>query len=116
MSASIIDGKSIAAQVRAEVAKEVEELTGAGITPGLATVLVGDDPASKVYVAGKRKACAEAGIAAWDHDLEASTPQDELLDLVERLNRDDGVHGILVQLPLPEHIDEQLVVDAVTPA
>ncbi|HYZ46607.1 MAG TPA: tetrahydrofolate dehydrogenase/cyclohydrolase catalytic domain-containing protein [Actinomycetota bacterium] len=115
MSASIIDGRSIAAQVRAEVAKDVEELTSAGITPGLATVLVGEDPASRVYVAGKRKACAEVGIAAWDHDLAASTPQDELLGLIDRLNHDDDVHGILVQLPLPEHIEERLVVDAVNP-
>jgi methylenetetrahydrofolate dehydrogenase (NADP+)/methenyltetrahydrofolate cyclohydrolase len=116
MTASIIDGRAIAAQVRAEVARAVEELAAKDLQPGLATVLVGEDPASKVYVAGKRKACAEVGISAWDHDLEASTPQDELLALIDRFNRDEGVHGILVQLPLPEHIDERAVVDAVSPA
>ena len=116
MSATVIDGKAIAQQVRAEVKEDVAELARAGVTPGLATVLVGDDPASRVYVSSKRKACAEAGIAAWDHDLEASIPQAELLETIERLNRDERVHGILVQLPLPEHIDEAVVVDAVSPA
>ena len=116
MTASLIDGKAIAADVRSEVADEVRRLSERGVRPGLATVLVGDDPASRVYVSSKRKACAEVGIEAWDHDLDASTPQDELLSLIGRLNRDERVHGILVQLPLPEHIDERLVVDAVTPA
>jgi methylenetetrahydrofolate dehydrogenase (NADP+)/methenyltetrahydrofolate cyclohydrolase len=115
MSATLIDGKAIAKQVRAEVAEEAAELTSRGTTPGLATVLVGDDPASRVYVSSKRKACAEAGIKAWDNDLPASTPQGELLELIEDLNRRDEVHGILVQLPLPEHIDEQLVLDSVDP-
>ncbi len=117
MTATIIDGKAISVQVRAEVAEEVSTLAQThGLTPGLATVLVGEDPASKVYVASKRKACAQAGINAWDNDLDASTPQPELLDLLARLNEDPSVHGILVQLPLPEHIDEQLVLDAVSPA
>ncbi|HEX2241234.1 MAG TPA: tetrahydrofolate dehydrogenase/cyclohydrolase catalytic domain-containing protein [Actinomycetota bacterium] len=116
MAAKIIDGKAIAAEIRKEVAAEVAELGEGGITPGLATVLVGEDPASKVYVSSKRKACAEAGIKAWDHDLDASIPQDELLDLLRRLNDDDSVHGILVQLPLPEHIDEELVLNAVSPS
>ena len=116
MRASLIDGRAIAADVRAEVAETVRALSARGITPGLATVLVGDDPASRVYVSSKRKACAQVGIEAWDHDLDASTPQDELLSLIDRLNADDRVHGILVQLPLPEHIDERLVVDAVEPA
>lgn len=115
MTAKIIDGKAIAAEVRAEVAEETKELAARGVTPGLATVLVGEDPASRVYVAGKRKACAEVGINSWDHDLDASTPQDELLELLGRLDADPSVHGILVQLPLPEHIDEQLVLDAVAP-
>ena len=115
MSAEIIDGKAIAADVRREVAVEVERLGHQGITPGLAVVLVGDDPASKVYVGGKRKASAEVGIKSWDHDLPASTPQEELLGLLQDLNNDDSVHGILVQLPLPEHIDESLVLDAVPP-
>ncbi|MDQ3986126.1 MAG: bifunctional 5,10-methylene-tetrahydrofolate dehydrogenase/5,10-methylene-tetrahydrofolate cyclohydrolase [Actinomycetota bacterium] len=115
MTARIIDGKAIAADVRREVGDETERLGERGITPGLATVLVGDDPASKVYVGGKRKACAEVGIKAWDHDLPASTPQDDLLRLLDDLNNDSGVHGILVQLPLPEHIDEQVVLDSVDP-
>lgn len=115
MTAEIIDGKQIALDIRAEVQDETKELVDKGVTPGLATVLVGDDPASAVYVRSKRKACAEAGIKAWDHDLPASTGQNELLDLLADLNADDAVHGILVQLPLPEHIDEQAVLEAVSP-
>ena len=115
MTAQIIDGKQIALSIRAEVKEEVTELVDKGITPGLATVLVGDDPASAVYVRSKRKACADAGIKAWDHDLAASTPQKDLLDLIADLNSDEAVHGILVQLPLPEHIDEQAVLEAVSP-
>jgi methylenetetrahydrofolate dehydrogenase (NADP+) / methenyltetrahydrofolate cyclohydrolase len=115
MTAKIIDGKAIAAEIRKEVAAEVEELTQRGIVPGLATVLVGDDPASKIYVANKRKAMAEVGIKAWDHDLPASTPQDELVDLIRQLNEAEEVHGILVQVPLPEHIDEQLILDLIRP-
>ena len=115
MSATIIDGKGIAAQVRSEVAERAAALSSRGVTPGLATVLVGEDPASRIYVATKRKACAEVGIKAWDHDLPASTSQDQLLGLLRELNEDGSVHGILVQLPLPEHIDEQLVLDSVRP-
>ena len=115
MTAKIIDGKAIAAEVRAEVAERVTALGKRNVVPGLATVLVGEDPASKVYVASKRKACAAAGIKAWDHDLDASTPQDELLGLLARLNDDPSVHGILGQLPLPEHIDEESVLNAVRP-
>jgi methylenetetrahydrofolate dehydrogenase (NADP+) / methenyltetrahydrofolate cyclohydrolase len=116
VAAKIIDGKAVAADVRSEVKQAVGDLAGKGVTPGLATVLVGDDPASHVYVRSKRKACAETGIRSWDHDLAASTPEDELLDLVGRLNEDPEVHGILVQLPLPEHVDDQKVLDAVSPA
>ena len=115
MTAQIIDGKQIALDIRGEVKEETKELVDRGVTPGLATVLVGDDPASAVYVRSKRKACADAGIKAWDHDLPASTPQNELLDLLADLNADDAVNGILVQLPLPEHIDEQAVLEAVSP-
>src|SRR5687767_6229726 len=115
MPGEIIDGKAIAAEVRQEVAREAKALTDANVTPGLATVLVGDDPASKIYVSSKQKACAEVGIAVFDHPLPASTPQDELLDLIGRLNAEDRVHGILVQLPLPEHLDEQAVLDLVSP-
>jgi methylenetetrahydrofolate dehydrogenase (NADP+)/methenyltetrahydrofolate cyclohydrolase len=115
MSAQLIDGKAIAAEVRGEVATRTSELAARGLTPGLATVLVGEDPGSKVYVAAKRKACAEVGIKAWDHDLPASTSQADLLSLLADLNADAAVHGILVQLPLPEHIDEQVVLNAVDP-
>jgi methylenetetrahydrofolate dehydrogenase (NADP+)/methenyltetrahydrofolate cyclohydrolase len=115
MPASIIDGKAIAAEVRSDVARAAAELSDRGVIPGLATVLVGDDPASKIYVSAKRKACAEAGIKAWDHDLPASTSQADLLRLLDDLNQDPAVHGILVQLPLPEHVDEQLVLNAVLP-
>ena len=113
--AGIIDGRALAAAVRQRVAGEVAELEREhGVRPGLATVLVGEDPASKVYVESKRRACAEAGISAWDHDLPASTPQEELLELIAGLNDDPKVHGILVQLPLPEHIDEEVVLEAVS--
>lgn len=116
MTARIIDGKAIAAEVRAEVATAAAELSNEGVIPGLATVLVGDDPASHVYVRAKRKNCAEVGIKSWDHDLPADTPHDELMKLVDQLNSDDAVHGILVQLPLPDHVDEQAVLDSVLPS
>jgi methylenetetrahydrofolate dehydrogenase (NADP+)/methenyltetrahydrofolate cyclohydrolase len=115
VSARVVDGRAIAATARAEVARDVAALRKRGVIPGLATVLVGEDPGSKVYVTSKRKACAEAGIAAWDHDLPAGTTQAQLVELVDRLNSDVRVHGILVQLPLPEHIDADAVVDAVDP-
>ena len=115
MTARIIDGKAISAEVRAEVEREVKELAESGVTPGLATVLVGDDPASHVYVKGKRKACAAVGIESFHHELPASTPQEDLLKLLGELGSDDRVHGILVQLPLPEHIDEETILDAVPP-
>jgi methylenetetrahydrofolate dehydrogenase (NADP+) / methenyltetrahydrofolate cyclohydrolase len=115
MSAKIIDGKAIAAEIRSEVTHAVKALADRGVTPGLATVVVGEDPASRIYVSGKRKACAEVGINSWDHDLEASIPQLELVELLARLGNDDQVHGILVQLPLPAHIDEGLILDAVPP-
>jgi len=115
MTARIIDGKAIAAEVRAEVAQACADLSKQGVTPGLATVLVGDDPPSHVYVRAKRKACTEVGIKSWDHDLPTETSQAELLELLQRLNADDAVHGILVQIPLPDHVDEQAVLDAVTP-
>jgi methylenetetrahydrofolate dehydrogenase (NADP+) / methenyltetrahydrofolate cyclohydrolase len=115
VTASIIDGKRIAGDVRRDVAEQAKKLGARGVTPGLATVLVGDDPASKTYVSAKQKACAEVGIAVWDHHLEASTPQPELLDLIAELNADESVHGILVQLPLPGQIEEQAVLEAVAP-
>lgn len=111
----IIDGKRIAAEVRAEVAREVSELKARGIAPGLTVVRVGDDPASSIYVRGKRKDCEEVGIHSVEHHLPATTTQAELLDLVARLNADPAVHGILVQLPLPKGVDERAVLDAIDP-
>jgi methylenetetrahydrofolate dehydrogenase (NADP+) / methenyltetrahydrofolate cyclohydrolase len=112
----IIDGKRIAAEVRAEVARDVTELKGRGIAPGLTVVRVGEDPASAVYVRGKRKDCEEVGIHSEEHHLPATTTQAELLALVARLNADPQVHGILVQLPLPKGVDERAVLDAIDPA
>jgi methylenetetrahydrofolate dehydrogenase (NADP+)/methenyltetrahydrofolate cyclohydrolase len=106
MTAAIIDGKEIARRVRAEVADAVAEWVGAGNPPpGLATVLVGDDPASAIYVGGKQKATAEVGMRGIDHRLAADTPAHELEALLDELNRDEAVDGILLQLPLPDHLD-----------
>ncbi len=111
----ILDGRQIAAQVRSEVAQAVRELRARGVVPGLTVVRVGEDPASAIYVRGKRKACEEAGIHSVEHHLPATTTQEELLALVARLNADPAVHGILVQLPLPRQIDEPRVLDALDP-
>lgn len=108
----MIDGKALAAKVRAEVAAEVAELGHVG----LATVLVGDDPASDVYIRGKQKAAQAVGIDARDIRLPADTPEDELLALLTDLNLDDGVDGLLVQLPIPGHIDEARAIEAIDPA
>jgi methylenetetrahydrofolate dehydrogenase (NADP+) / methenyltetrahydrofolate cyclohydrolase len=113
--ALVIDGKGIAQRVRAEVAAQAAVLRARGVVPGLAVVLVGDDPASHTYVRNKQKACAEAGIDAFDHRLPASTTTAELLALVGRLNADPKVHGILVQLPLPKGLDPRPVLDAIAP-
>ncbi|REJ21800.1 MAG: bifunctional methylenetetrahydrofolate dehydrogenase/methenyltetrahydrofolate cyclohydrolase FolD [Paenibacillaceae bacterium] len=113
MAASIIDGKQIASAIREEIRAETEALNARGIVPGLAVVLVGDDPASKVYVGNKEKACQAMGFHSEVHRLPAETPQDDLLALIERLNGDPAIHGILVQLPLPKHIDEKAVIDAI---
>jgi len=113
MSATIIDGKAIAATVRAEIGARVQELKARGLAPKLAVVLVGDDPASAIYVRNKERAAAEVGIETVDHRLPAATTQADLLTLVADLNGDPGVHGILVQLPLPTHIDEQVILDAI---
>ena len=115
MTARILDGKAIAQVVRQEVKGRVAELAARGITPGLAVVLVGDDPASHVYVKGKHKAAAEVGVTTFDHKLPADTSQAAVLDLVGQLARDARVHGILVQLPLPRHIDATLVLDSIPP-
>ena len=116
MSARLIDGKAIAASVRARVKEQVAGFAArTGVRPGLTVVLVGEDPASQVYVRNKGKAAEEAGILSRQIDLPASSPERELLDLIDRLNADDTVHGILVQLPLPGHIDEKKVIEAVSP-
>jgi methylenetetrahydrofolate dehydrogenase (NADP+)/methenyltetrahydrofolate cyclohydrolase len=117
MAAQIIDGKAVAATVRDEVRGEVEAFRArCGRVPGLATVLVGDDPASATYVRNKRTACAECGIASLAHELSAATSQRELLALVHELDARDDADGILVQLPLPAHIDAAVILDAVNPA
>jgi methylenetetrahydrofolate dehydrogenase (NADP+)/methenyltetrahydrofolate cyclohydrolase len=117
MSAKIIDGKSIAADLRGKVAAEAARLKEAhDLTPGIAVVLVGADPASEVYVRNKSKAVAEAGMRAIDRKLPATTSQAELLDIVAALNADPSVHGILVQMPLPEQIDPQTIIAAIDPA
>jgi methylenetetrahydrofolate dehydrogenase (NADP+) / methenyltetrahydrofolate cyclohydrolase len=125
VTAQVIDGKAMAAEIRAEVAERVRALARRGVVPGLAAVLVGDDEASRIYVGAKQKACAEVGIRSDRHDLAGDLPQEELLGLVRGLNEDPAVHGILVQLPLPGHISVLAVhetlavekdVDALTPA
>jgi methylenetetrahydrofolate dehydrogenase (NADP+)/methenyltetrahydrofolate cyclohydrolase len=114
MAADVIDGKEFAAGIRAKVADGVKALIAAkGVTPGLAVVLVGEDPASQVYVRNKHKQTLEAGMNSFEHRLPAETPQAELLALVHQLNADPAVHGILVQLPLPKHIDADLVINAI---
>lgn len=116
MPAKLLDGKTVAANVRARVAKDVRRLKESGVTPALAVVLVGDNPASQVYVRNKEKDCEEVGIRSVGRRLPAETTQAELLALVDELNRDPQVHGILVQLPLPPQIDERAVIDAIDPA
>lgn len=110
----IIDGKRISAEVKLDVAKEIELLKAKGITPELAVIIVGDDPASRIYVNNKKKACEACGIKSLEFALPESTPQSELLDLIDRLNRDNNVNGILCQLPLPQGFDEKKVIDAIS--
>ena len=116
MSAVVIDGKQVAADVRAEVAKKVADLKTKGITPCLAVILVGENPASVSYVTGKQKALAEVGMSDRSVKLPESTTEEELLKLIDQLNKDDSVHGILVQLPLPKHINEDKVIMAIDPS
>jgi methylenetetrahydrofolate dehydrogenase (NADP+) / methenyltetrahydrofolate cyclohydrolase len=116
MTAVLLDGKQLAQTMQAEIAAETAELLRTrGLRPGLAAVLVGDDPASQIYVRNKRRACEKVGIASFLHELPASTSESDLLFLIARLNADPAVHGILVQLPLPPHINEAAIVDAVSP-
>lgn len=114
--AVLIDGKAVSARVRAEVAEEAARLKARGIVPGLAVIIVGDDPASRVYVNNKKKACAGAGLYSEEIALPADTPQDELLALVTSLNHRSDINGILCQLPLPSHIDDKAVIAAISPA
>lgn len=117
MAAQVIDGKALAQSIRARIAKDVEELNVThGIRPGLAAVLVGEDPASKLYVKNKKKACDAAGIHVEEHLLPAETSQKDLLQLIEGLNTNPEIHGILVQLPLPKHVETRAIVEAVSPA
>ena len=115
MPAELIDGVAIAREVRAEVARDAAELAGRGVRPGLAVVLVGDDPASAVYVRAKGKACDEAGMHSVTIRLSKETPEGELLEHIDRLNEDPAVHGILVQSPVPKHIDGDAVIDRIAP-
>ena len=117
MTAKILDGKAFAAKVRAMVAEHVARLKEEnGITPGLAVVLVGQDPASEVYVRSKGKSTIEAGMNSYEHKLPAETSEADLLSLIDKLNTDPAVHGILVQLPLPGHLNSDLVINAIDPA
>jgi len=115
MTATIIDGKATAQKLKAGIAARVAALRGQGIVPGLAVVIVGEDPASRIYVRNKQKDCAECGIESFKFALPASTKLDELLALIARLNADPAVHGILVQLPLPGTLDEKAVINAIDP-
>lgn len=113
MSAQRLDGKVLSQKLREQMRLEVEELKKTGKKPGLAVILVGDDPASRVYVNGKKKACEELGIRSFEYALPAETKEEELLGLLEQLNEDDNVDGILVQLPLPKHLNETTVIETI---
>lgn len=116
MTAAIIDGKAFAATVREKVAAQVATLKADhGITPGLAVVLVGEDPASEVYVRNKGKQTVEVGMNSYEHKMDADTTEEALLAVIDKLNNDPAVHGILVQLPLPDHLNEDLVIGAIAP-
>ena len=116
-NAKIIDGKAFAAKLRGDIAAEVAKLKDAhGVTPGLAVILVGEDPASQVYVRNKGKQTIECGMNSYEHKLSADTSQEELLALIAKLNADPKVHGILCQLPVPKHIDDQAILAAIDPA
>ena len=117
MTATVIDGKAFAAKVRGQVGEHVTRLKNDhGITPGLAVVLVGEDPASQVYVRSKGKMTVEVGMKSVEHKLDVDTPEADLLALIDQLNNDPEIHGILVQLPLPKHLDEDLVINSISPA
>ena len=113
--AKLLMGKEVSARIKGELKTEVEGLKAKGINPGLAVIIVGDDPASRVYVNNKKKACEEVGIYSEEYALPEATPQSELMDLIEKLNNDDKISGILVQLPLPKGFDEEAVINAINP-
>ncbi len=113
--AKILNGKEVSQRIKDELKEEVKKLKSDNIFPGLAVIIVGDDPASRVYVNSKKKACEEIGIYSQEYALPENTTQDELLELVEKLNSDTKINGILVQLPLPSHIDEEAVINAISP-
>ncbi|MGB9802651.1 bifunctional 5,10-methylenetetrahydrofolate dehydrogenase/5,10-methenyltetrahydrofolate cyclohydrolase [Desulfofundulus sp.] len=115
MAATLIDGKKVAAEIREEVKAEVAQLRERGIIPRLAVVLAGDDPASVVYARSKEKSCANVGIEFELFTLPGSAPEEEVLALIDRLNKDDSVHGIMIELPLPKHMNKQRVLEAVSP-
>jgi len=117
MTATLIDGKALSKELRKEITADVERLkTEKGFTPGLAVVLVGEDPASQTYVRNKERSCKRVGMYSEVHRLPAETSEEELLNLVDRLNNDEKIHGILVQLPVPKHINEEKVIEAISPA
>ncbi len=111
----ILDGKALSQKIRNSVKEEIDILKQVGITPGLAVILVGDDPASKTYVRMKEKACDEAGMYATIHKMPTSTSQDKILEIIKKINEDDNIDGILVQLPLPSHIDTDTILQAIDP-
>lgn len=113
--AKLLMGKEVSQRIKDEIKEEVQKLKKQGINPGLAVIIVGDDPASRVYVNNKKKACEYCGILSEEYALSADTTQDELLDLIEKLNNNEHISGILCQLPLPKHIDEQAVINAINP-
>ena len=113
--AKILDGKALSAKIKDSLKVEVADLKNRGIVPGLAVIIVGDDPASRVYVNGKKKDCEEIGIYAREYTLGEETTQEELLNIIDGLNHEDSISGILVQLPLPKHLDEKLVLNRIDP-
>ncbi|MBR7163742.1 MAG: bifunctional methylenetetrahydrofolate dehydrogenase/methenyltetrahydrofolate cyclohydrolase FolD [Clostridia bacterium] len=115
MEAKILDGKAVSQRIKDELRSEVENLKAKGINPGLAVIIVGDDPASRIYVNNKKKACEYCGIRSFEYALPGDTTQEELMDLIEKLNGDDSVDGILCQLPIPKHLDEKAVINAIRP-
>ncbi|MFC7201970.1 bifunctional methylenetetrahydrofolate dehydrogenase/methenyltetrahydrofolate cyclohydrolase FolD [Haloferax namakaokahaiae] len=113
---TIIDGNEVAEEIRAGLADAIDTLAAEGVTPGLATVLMSTDPASETYVAMKQRDCEEVGIEAFDYELDPDAPADELYSVVDDLNADDDVHGILVQMPVPDHVDDRAVLEQIDPA